>query len=79
MTDPKVNGDRVQLHYGDRIVTLPEQIEEEREEIVRVAEQQRKDALLNRKLAYAAIILIAMHTFLPTESILPFILKLIGL
>lgn len=75
----RVNGDAVIVNYGDQVITLPERLELEAEAREALATKQAKDALLNRRLAYAAVILIALHTFLPTEQFLPILLKFIGL
>jgi hypothetical protein len=78
MADPAhrpVNGDRVELHYGDVIVSLPEQLANQQKQILALTKLHER----NYKLILAALALVVFHTFVPTEQLLPIVLKIIGL
>jgi hypothetical protein len=63
--DPKINGDAIELHYGDQVETLPE----------RLRRQDVELRWLKRAILVIAIVLI-FHAILPTEQLLPYLLTL---
>lgn len=65
---PRVNGDDVELHYGDQVVPLSD----------RLAGQDKKIARLERLLAVIGLILI-VHAVAPDLDLFQTLLQLIGL
>lgn len=63
-----VNGDDVEVHYGDEVVTLE----------MRLARQDQQIAWLRRGI-YALGAVLVFHVLLPGQDVLTFILSLIGL
>ena len=65
-----MNGDEVEVRYGDEVISLPERLERTDRRIRRV-----------EFMLYAGGVLIFLHAFriLPLEDALPYLLNLIGL
>jgi hypothetical protein len=64
----KVNGDSIEMHYGDQIIPLHE----------RLARQDREIAWLKR-VVFGMMALLLFHVVLPGEDILAIALRLLGL
>jgi hypothetical protein len=65
-----INGDEVEVHYGDKVVSLPERLDKQDQEI----------RLMKRMLVGGGVLFV-IHAFdlLPLHDLFPLLLRLVGL